>query len=205
MEIAQAAAALFAAHGTENVTAEAIAAEAGVSPRTFYRYFRTKEDAVAPVLEVGADTWQQVVARSPRGDVSAGIARAIAEVLTPAAGDAEVTGLGQTRELLNAMPGDPALRAVWLSVNDDSEWRLGRIIADLLDIPPHDLAARLLAAAATAAIRIGLEGWAASPTAAAYDDPVSGPAAVAGRAFAQLVDGIALPGANRSAEESATR
>ena len=42
LDIARAAARLFTEHGAQGTTAEAIAAAAGVAPRTFYRYFRTK-------------------------------------------------------------------------------------------------------------------------------------------------------------------
>ncbi|MCM3487104.1 TetR/AcrR family transcriptional regulator [Kocuria rosea] len=55
--IHEAAAALVLDHGIEGTTVEAIAQSAGVSPRTFFNYFRTKEDAVlglrAPVLDPG--------------------------------------------------------------------------------------------------------------------------------------------------------
>jgi len=50
-----AAASLALQHGVEQTTVEAIAASAGVSPRTFFNYFQAKEDAILglrePVLE----------------------------------------------------------------------------------------------------------------------------------------------------------
>lgn len=48
MEIARAAARLFADQGLRATRAEDIAKAAGVAPRTFYRYFAAKEEAIAP-------------------------------------------------------------------------------------------------------------------------------------------------------------
>ncbi|MEE6274273.1 TetR/AcrR family transcriptional regulator [Georgenia wangjunii] len=55
MSIHEAAASLALERGLENATVEAVAEAAGVSPRTFFNYFATKDDAVLgmrqPVLE----------------------------------------------------------------------------------------------------------------------------------------------------------
>ena len=50
--LAEAAIRLAARHGAENVTVEAISAEAGVSARTFFNYFDSRDDAF---LTVDAD------------------------------------------------------------------------------------------------------------------------------------------------------
>ncbi|GAA1779631.1 TetR/AcrR family transcriptional regulator [Agromyces lapidis] len=187
LEIAQAAAVLFAEHGADQVTAETIAATAGVSLRTFYRYFRTKEDAVGPLLAVGADAWQQALAASAPGDPIAAIPTIIEHQLTPLS-EVDREGLRWIRGLLRAADGDPALLTVWHRVNHDSEVRLRHIIAGLVDdADPFEV--RLLAAAATDAIRVGLEEWASG------DAPETGPgspADLAVRAFAQLSRGITL-------------
>ncbi|MDN4645005.1 TetR/AcrR family transcriptional regulator [Arthrobacter sp. PsM3] len=51
----ESAASLALQHGVDETTVEAIAASAGVSPRTFFNYFHVKEDAILglrePVLE----------------------------------------------------------------------------------------------------------------------------------------------------------
>ncbi|MYR64299.1 TetR family transcriptional regulator, partial [Streptomyces sp. SID625] len=57
LDIAHAAAELFATRGPDGTTAEEIARRAGVALRTFYRYFRSKQDAVSPLLADGADRW----------------------------------------------------------------------------------------------------------------------------------------------------
>lgn len=46
--IAAAARELFAANGYENTTVDAIAERAGVARRTFFRYFRSKDEAILP-------------------------------------------------------------------------------------------------------------------------------------------------------------
>lgn len=186
LEIARAAAVLFAEHGADQVTAETIASTAGVSLRTFYRYFRTKEDAVAPLLAVGADAWQQALAAST-GDPIAAVPAIIAQQLTPV-DEHDHEGLRWIRGLLRAAAADPALLTVWHRVNHDSEARLRLIIADHVD-GADPLGVRLLAAAATDAIRVGLEAWAASD---APDLGPGSPAELAGRAFAQLSRGIDL-------------
>ena len=48
MRMAAAARDLFAAQGYENTTVEAIAERAGVARRTFFRHFRSKDDAIFP-------------------------------------------------------------------------------------------------------------------------------------------------------------
>lgn len=165
-DIAAAAAALFAEQSVAGVTAEQIAARAGVSVRTFYRYFARKEDAVAPILSFGAQRWQeefaQVGERSLREQVPALIEAQLAEG-RPAVGHSSLGDGFELETMLGVLRGlddDTAMRDVWLRVNDDSERRLREILQGR-GVAVWD--ARLIAAVATAAIRVGLEQWAADP------------------------------------------
>ncbi|MYR64146.1 TetR family transcriptional regulator, partial [Streptomyces sp. SID625] len=73
-----------------------------------------------------------------------------------------VRALLRTRGLLRAAADDPALRAVWYRVNQESEERLVPVLARLAGPDADPLDVRLAAAAATDAVRIALETWAAT-------------------------------------------
>ncbi|MFE5595523.1 TetR/AcrR family transcriptional regulator [Streptomyces sp. NPDC056549] len=189
LDIARAAAELFTERGPDGTTAEEIAQRAGVALRTFYRYFRSKQDAVAPLLAGGADRWrQQLAATEPGAGVPEALERSIAASLTPESA-AEEEGLRWTRGLLRAAAEDPALRAVWYRVNQESEERLREVVAGLAGPDADPLEVRLAAAAATDAIRIALESWAET------DAPERGegaPAALAVRCLRELMGGMRL-------------
>ncbi|MFE7195537.1 TetR/AcrR family transcriptional regulator [Microbacterium oxydans] len=188
-EIAAAAAALFAEQSVAGITAEQIAARAGVSVRTFYRYFARKEDAIAPILSVGARRWQEALAQVGEGplreQIPAVIEAQLAEGQTgegrSGADVADGLELDTMLGVLRGLEDDTAMRDVWLRVNDDSERRLRAILRER-GIAVWDAA--LLAAVATASIRVGLEQWAADP-----DGPR--PAARAVAAFRAMSRGVA--------------
>ncbi|MFD9793447.1 TetR family transcriptional regulator [Streptomyces sp. NPDC059070] len=188
LDIARAAAALFAEQGPDATTAEAIAGQAGVALRTFYRYFRSKQDAVGPLLSGGAERWRALLEAAEPGPLPAVLERAVAEALSvPDEHAAEQ--FGWTRGLLRAAQDDPALRAVWYRVNQESEEKLLPVLTRLAGPGADSLEVRLAAAAATDAIRIALEEWAAT------DAPVSGagsPAELAIRCLRELTGGIRL-------------
>ncbi|MER6997827.1 TetR family transcriptional regulator [Streptomyces sp. NPDC000410] len=188
LDIARAAAELFAERGPDGTTAEEIAHRAGVALRTFYRYFRNKQDAVAPLLAGGAARWRELLAAAEPGTtVPEALERSIAEALS-GQGDDAAEGLRWTRGLLRAAAADPALRAVWYRVNQESEEQLLPVLAVLAGPSADPLELRLAAAAATDAIRVALEAWSET------DAPVSGgpgaPAGLAVRCLRELMGGM---------------
>ncbi|QES05750.1 TetR family transcriptional regulator [Streptomyces venezuelae] len=189
LDIARAAAELFTERGPDGTTAEDIALRAGVALRTFYRYFRSKQDAVAPLLAGGGDRWRELLAATePGAGLPAALERSIAASLTPADAAAE-EGLRWTRGLLRAATEDPALRAVWYRVNQESEERLREVVAGLAGPDADRLEVRLAAAAATDAIRIALESWAETDAPAGGD---GAPAELAVRCLRELMGGMRL-------------
>ncbi|MFI0462459.1 MULTISPECIES: TetR family transcriptional regulator [Saccharopolyspora] len=184
LEIARIAAALFAERGSDGTTAEAIAERAGVSLRTFYRYFRTKQDSVAPLLAFGARRWQDLLAATPRDIPLPDALEQAAERALAVRDEEDVESFGWTRGLLRAAAGDPALLAVWASVNQESEQQLVPLLAERA---ADDLQIRLLAAAATAAIRVAVEAWAVSDAPA---DGAGSAAELAVRCMRELTAGL---------------
>jgi AcrR family transcriptional regulator len=187
LDIARAAAELFAERGPDGTTADEIAGRAGIALRTFYRYFRSKEDAVSPLLSAGGARWRALVAmeaaHAEGAELREALVRAARASLTA---ETEGWSLGHgwaaaegTRGLLRAAADDAALRAVWYRVNQESEEQLTDVLAALpglagrADAEPLEL--KMIAAAATDAIRLALETWAASD---ASLDGEAGPAAL---------------------------
>ena len=164
-DISFAAAELFGEHGVEGTTAADIAAAAGVSLRTFYRYLRTKEEAVAPLLSTGAESWRKGLDAVSGRPLDTAVETAIKAALDPMTDPAHTAPTALTRQLLIALDSDPEMAAVWHRVNGESEAALRTVLArhDRGRMSTLDL--RLIAAAATTSIRVALEHWAGDPDA----------------------------------------
>lgn len=185
LDIARTAAALFAERGAEATTAEEIANAAGISLRTFYRYFSVKEDAVAPLLAAGGRRWVELFAESSVDlPVREALERSAVASLTPA-DEPAAEAMHWTRSLLR----DPRLASTWQRVHADSEERLRGVLVDRCREGADALEIRLAAAAATAAIRVALEEWALS------DAPATGPGSpqeLGARCMRELTGGLRL-------------
>ncbi|MFE4513374.1 TetR family transcriptional regulator [Kitasatospora sp. NPDC056783] len=185
LDIARAAAALFAERGTEATTAEEIALAAGISLRTFYRYFSVKEDAVAPLLAAGGREWVELFAASPPDlPLRDALEHAAVASLTPA-DEARVEMMRWARGLLR----DPKLGPTWQRVHADSEERLRAALAERCPDGTDPVEIRLAAAAASTAIRVALEQWASSG--AALTGPGS-PQDLGARCMRELTAGLRL-------------
>ncbi|NKS49005.1 TetR family transcriptional regulator [Prescottella equi] len=194
LEISRRAGELFSTRGASAVTAEEIAAAAGIGLRTFYRYFRTKEEAVAPLLAGGVTGWIAYLTEDPTAGPSVrdAIENATRRALTPADDVAEEM-LHWTRGLLRTVHDEPGLHAVWLRVQHDSEEGLVGALAALMGPDADPMIVRLTAAAVNAAMRIAVETWAAT------DAPTTGPggpADLAERCMRTLLDHPALTAEN---------
>ncbi|MEU7582320.1 TetR family transcriptional regulator [Streptomyces sp. NPDC041068] len=192
LHIARTAASLFAADGLRATRAEDIARAAGVAPRTFYRYFATKEEAVAPLFAAGAQQWAEAVRAAPKGlavpdALRYAVTRALAAEGAEGAESAEVVesleSLEWVRSLLRLSGGSPALRAVWAATCHASEETLLAVLVERTSAADPSPELRLAAGVASAAVRVAVESWAAGDAPAAG---AGGPAALAARCLGAL-------------------
>ena len=171
MEIARAAAGLFVRQGLRATRAEDIAQAAGIAPRTFYRYFATKEEAVAPLYAAGADRWSEAVRTAPPDlPIPQALEHAARQTLTP---DAAISAASWewVRTLVRLADSSPALRKVWAEVCHEAETSLAKALAarttdNVAEATPP---LRFAAAVAAASVRVAVETWAAG------DAPAQGP------------------------------
>jgi AcrR family transcriptional regulator len=155
--IAASAARLAGRQGVGNTTVDQIAADAEVARATFFRYYETKESAVAEGI---TGPWltlvTEVIARQPDHlPAKEAIVAAFDELAErfPAHHD-------QIRELARLTRSSSTLNA-WTA---QAYQRYEHAIAELLtprfhDLAEHDPRPRLLAALTMAAVRVSLDDW----------------------------------------------
>lgn len=196
MEIARAAAGLFVKQGLRATRAEDIAQAAGIAPRTFYRYFATKEEAVAPLYAAGADRWSEAVRTAPPDlPVPQALEHAVHHTLTPGAG-ISAASWEWLRTLVRLADSSPAVRKVWAEVCREAEGKLAEVLAgrkrqsaagtdNVAEPTPSPSPSpspplRFAAAVAAAAVRVAIETWAAG------NAPAQGPGGPAALAMSNL-------------------
>ncbi|MBE9375243.1 TetR family transcriptional regulator [Saccharopolyspora sp. HNM0983] len=153
---------LFAGSGYESTTVDEIAAAADVSPRTFFRYFASKEDlALAKGAEFDVLVVDALAGRPAAEPPLAALRGAVLEMLHAAA-----DGDGVHRYLLtqHLITKNPALLAGNLRRSAEVEEQLTAEIARRQDLDPAaDLRPRVLVGVVFAGLRIGLEAMCADP------------------------------------------
>ncbi|MFI8367564.1 TetR family transcriptional regulator [Streptomyces sp. NPDC085466] len=178
-ELTETALQLFAHKGFEAVTVDEIATAAGVSKRTFFRYFASKEDVVVQFLAgMGADIRTELAARPAGERPSVALLRAVSVPLA-ACGDESDRTLPVVRLILRT----PALLARFLE--HEAGWReeLAGELAARLGTDPAELYPALAAGMALTAFETVLCRWS--------EDPAGpGPLDLIERAFALLAPAL---------------
>jgi AcrR family transcriptional regulator len=155
--IAASAARLVAETGLAAATVDRIADTAEVGRATFFRYFNTKEDAVAEGMN------QQWLGR-----ITVALTAQPAEMSATDAVVAAFEDLGrgfadvedQVRELATLTRSAPALEAWTLHIYLRYEATIAELIAPrMADLTAHDPRPRLLGALAMATVRVALDDW----------------------------------------------
>lgn len=192
--LAEAAVRLAAEHGAEKVTVEAISAAAGVSVRTFFNYFDSRDDAFVVIdADAGARMRRAVLEAPAELSPLAALREAMAAELAEAEQQHELWRLHA--EVLHASPhllarGVGAHMAAEADLADAIAERLrgagGTSGAGSVAEAGSGLYPRLLAAVAGAAVRTSVDHWSAHQEEAAFLD-------VFHKVFSLLAAGLPAP------------
>lgn len=155
--VAAAAAQLVAGRGLAGATVEHIADAADISRATFFRYFNSKEDAIAEGVNV---LWltritDAVAAQPPHLTATEAVIGAFGDL---ALGFAEIED--QVRELATLTRSSETLEAWNLHIYARYEAAIAELVAPRMrNLVPQDPRPRLLGALAMATVRIALDDW----------------------------------------------
>ncbi|OBH93374.1 TetR family transcriptional regulator [Mycobacterium sp. E2733] len=155
--IAAAAAQLVAASGLAGTTVDRIAEEADIGRATFFRYFNSKEDAVAEGMTVH---WLNRIttALAAQPEHLSATDAVIGAFTDLAGGFADIEG--RIRELAVLTRSSETLDAWTLHIYVRYELAIAELIAPRLRrLAPQDPTPRLIGALAMATVRIALDDW----------------------------------------------
>ncbi len=145
-------------HGLDGVTVEQIAEAADVSPRTFFNYFSSKEEAVvAADLERARAMAERLAARPTDEPVLTSVRAVVREMVDGA--DARARDWVRQVRLVRA---NPALVPHQLAAYAAIEAQLAAVIAERTGLDAGDLYPVLTAAAVMSAARTATTRWLAS-------------------------------------------
>ncbi|WP_167382909.1 TetR/AcrR family transcriptional regulator [Streptomyces mangrovisoli] len=153
-EVRSQALALFVEHGFEATTVEQIAAAADISPATFYRHFRGKEDVL---FHEGYDPFlEQTFAARPADEPLARTVRTVYEEFAARLLAADHATLLLRHRLMSSVP---ALRDRLAREERTNLDQLVKLLADRVDRSPDDFEVRLAAAAVNTAFAQAAQHW----------------------------------------------
>lgn len=155
--ISDAAYDLFASQGFEGTTIEDIATAAGISARTYFRYFRTKEEAVLTSYFEFSDTILAWLEQDHLGDVVPSLEEAVQKAMALIDSDPRARErLLRSRRLI---ADEPALQAA----EADADAQAARAFAQLLQhrtthpLPPVE--AQLVSRITVGVALVAMEHW----------------------------------------------
>jgi AcrR family transcriptional regulator len=153
----EAALALIARKGYEQTTVEEIAAEVGISVRTFFRYFSGKRHVVfGDAVFDRISRLGRLLERRPLDEDPLESVRAVMD-LTDITDPGE---LAQIRVRMRLMLEQPSLVPTYLSISDGLRRQVARFVAQRKGVPLTDPYPLVVSAAATAAWDVALHAWA---------------------------------------------
>ena len=164
LEIARAAVELFVAQGVAATTGEQIGQAVGVSARTVWRYFPSKESCVSPLFSEGIGLIAALLReRAPDQPLEELFDLTLATEIGIVGGPDRAT----VGDLVRLTRTEPGLRAVWLQTYDEAEPAFARALAERAGLPHDGFESAIRAAMFYAALRAAVEhhAWHTADTA----------------------------------------
>jgi AcrR family transcriptional regulator len=154
-ELTDAAMRLLARKGFADTTVEEIVAAAGVSRRTFFRHFASKEDVVVQFLDDMGVAMCAAMRERPASESAATALRQTLRLFADQFRDETEKAHAVTRQIYT----EPVLRARLLERQDQWRAELAVEVARRAGTAPDDPRARLTAAIGLAALDEALSAW----------------------------------------------
>jgi AcrR family transcriptional regulator len=145
---------LFAEKGYENTTVDEIAFAAAISPRTFFRYFPTKEDVV--IWDEYDPVTPDLVDARPDDEPLAETLRAVVYESLGGLYRRDPKELLLRARLLTTVP---ELRARLRDEQRNGEKQMAALVADRRELSEDELELHVLMSAFGSAINVALEAW----------------------------------------------
>jgi AcrR family transcriptional regulator len=153
--LVSAAAELFLDRGYDETTVEAIVSAADVSPRTFFRYFDSKDDVALARLQERDDHFLEVFGIRPAGETPL---RSLTGAFRDVWDDEEPADRQETQALIALINRTPPLLAADLRRQQRNEARLvDAVVRRDLGLSADE--ACILVSAFTSAVRLVIHGW----------------------------------------------
>ncbi|MPY59568.1 TetR family transcriptional regulator [Streptomyces spongiae] len=154
LDISRHAVRLFAEQSVAATSGEQIARAAGVSERTLWRHFRTKESCVGPLLTKTIDAFRAVLRAWPADMDLTEHLRAAYQPLLESSSSADIDAVHTVVRLTR---DDPALRAAYLMLREHAEDTFAEVLAERMGVPADAFEVRAQAAAVNAVLKVAAD------------------------------------------------
>jgi AcrR family transcriptional regulator len=152
INVARCAARLFLDKGVAETSGDQIAEAAGISRRTLWRYFRTKESCIEPLFALTSQRFAEKLAKWPL-DMSVERFLEIAYDFSKIDGK-EIEDGKLVVHLIARLDEEPSMLEPFFMATRMTEIAMARVIAFRLDMSPTEFEVRLCAATVAAGMRI---------------------------------------------------
>jgi len=146
---------LFGEKGYDEITVDDIATAAGVSQRTFFRYFASKNDLLGQGVQIYGEALKEAIEARPKSEDPFEVLQSVVlEIATI------IASLPRTRDLIAVSLKSPAAREAQLSRMGQVQQTVAQAFADRTEeINENELSSRLLAGLTLTILDVTMRLW----------------------------------------------